>query len=250
MKGSANVSYQRFSDTGAEADSPLRAIGSSPKLYIVDVNTQKPAKTLSVSAYSGTPPSGSFGKFLLSFSIPTLASPPASANVEPSNLHMDLDDDRPRSGIVTGNTAYVAGQAQCTSKGDTQARSCPRLFALNLSTETVIKDATLAIKGQSLEYPAIAVDHDGNVCCRQLLLAHARSRHHRSSLQTKPRRSLESRNPPTRQHDDQRQRPPVRLGDYAGASVDPTSPKTVWVTNEYGRAPGNWGTLVAHLGMG
>jgi hypothetical protein len=255
MSGNTSPPYDRFSAEASQADFPLQDITPSNNLYVVHVvDPTKPVPDLYVATYKGVPPHGTFAANDLYFTIPTLTSPPDSADVEPTNLHLDLNDDRPRSGIVLGNTAYVAQHVACTPKGDTAVRSCLRILALDLANQKVIASATVASKGESLEYPAIAADSGGNVW----VVAEYFSPTVDPGILAvvyKPRLAHASRVvivqqghapiAPASSGDTM-----VRMGDYSGASQYAADPSTVWVTTQYGKSKGNWGTVVAHLGMG
>jgi hypothetical protein len=254
MSGQTDVAWDRFSASYSQSDFPLKDIGSNKNLYVVHFqDPNKPSTVVYMSVYRGTPNTGTFFKDL-TFSVPTIASPPDSADVEPGQLQLDLNDDRPRSGFVIGNTAYLALHDQCTPKGDTAARSCVRVLAFDLATQQLIGDRTLAHRGQSLEYPAIAPDRHGNVW---LVAEYFSPRLDPGVLAVVYTPRLAQASAPVLV---QRGHAPlalensgdtiVRMGDYSGASEDAADPGTVWVTSEYGKSSGNWGTVVAHLGMG
>jgi hypothetical protein len=177
-----------------------------------------------------------------------MSSPPDSTDVEPNNLQLDLNDDRPRSGVVVGSTAYVAQQVVCKPKGDDQVRSCARILALDVADSKVIAAKTLAIKGESIAYPGITADSSGNVWVI--------AQYFSPSLNPGALAAVYSHNLANRSKIVvvQRGNAPVtsgapfnRFGDYSGAARDASSSTQVWLATEYGKSSHNWGTVVAHL---
>ncbi len=250
MSGNTKAAHDEFNASYSQADFPLTNLDSSPNLYVLHYTSpSSPISTAYMSVYVGTPPSGTFvSKKYVTVPIPAMSSPPDSTDVEPHNLQLDLNDDRPRSGVVVGNTAYVAQQVVCKPKGDSQVRSCARILALDVANSKLIAAKTLAVKGESIAYPGITADSSGNVWVI--------AQYFSPSLNPGALAAVYSHNLARRSKVVvvQRGNAPVisgapfnRFGDYSGAARDATSSTQVWLATEYGKSSDNWGTVIAHL---
>ncbi|HEV8676394.1 MAG TPA: hypothetical protein VGX21_20345 [Methylomirabilota bacterium] len=165
--------------------------------------------------------------------------------------HLDTGDDRVLSAVWRGGALWLAGNEGCVPPGDFTTRSCLRLIEVSTDAPALRQDLTFGSAAEYAYYPAVQPDGAGNlhvVFTRSSATAFA-GVHATGRLATDPLNTLQAST--ELRAGGGAQTGSDRMGDYAGAALDPSAPFDVWVIGEYVAAgPIEWETLVARLGFG
>ncbi len=180
-------------------------------------------------------------------------SPPPAADQPGSAVKLDTNDDRVISAAWQNNSLWLAGNEACTPAGDAVARSCLRVIEVATNTSIVRQDITFGANGAYYFYPAIRPDGSGNL---HVVFTNSSASAFASvsvtgRLATDPLNTLQA-SAQIRAGGGAQTDSSGRMGDYAGAAVDPSDPSMVWVIGEYikSTASRNWGTFIAGLRFG
>jgi hypothetical protein len=174
-----------------------------------------------------------------------------------SNVLLDVDA-RTQTVIWQNKSLWLGGNGGCLPPGDVK-RSCLRLVEVSTDSMTLRQDIVYGTFGQYYFDPAVHPDGAGNLAvvfmassASDFLSVRATGR-----LSTDPLSRLQ---PATLLRAGESALTNVlgvegttsgdaKVGDYSGAAVDPVDPLTVWVSSEYAKSTGDWGTYVAALSL-
>jgi len=235
---------------------PVQSLSSTNGLYMA-MHTPS-SSSLALLTVGGVPGGTVVTETAASLPVnPWVATPPAVQQGSSGAL-LDTGDDRVLSAAWLNGSLWLAGNEGCTPAGDTAARSCLRLIEARTDTVSVKQDMTFGAGGSYYYYPAVRPDAFGNA----YVVFTASSASAYASVRTSGRQATDPLNTLQassllRAGEGEQTYQPGRMGDYAGAAVDPSAPQTVWVMGEYIRAPdssifgtdglADWGTYVAQL---
>ncbi|PYM32832.1 MAG: hypothetical protein DME17_19790 [Candidatus Rokuibacteriota bacterium] len=226
---------------------PAQSLGSTSDLFLA--MHSRDSSTLILFRISGIPGVTSVTETPVSLPIRAWASPPQALQAS-SSVVLDTNDDRVLSVSWQQNSLWVAGTEACTPPGDTAARSCLRLIEVRTDTSSVRQDMSFGVTGQYYSFPALRPDAARNLH----VVFTSSSANSFASVRVAGRLATDPLNT---------LRPSIeiraglgaqtslsgRMGDYAGAAVDPTAPLSVWVSGEYmgSTASAPWRTYIARL---
>ena len=243
-------------DPGRATIFPAQSLGSTNDLYMA-MHTPS-SSSLALLTVSGVPGVTVVLETAASLPVNPWVAPPPAVQQGTSGVLLDTGDDRVLSAAWQNGSLWLAGNEGCTPAGDTVARSCLRLIEARTDTVSVMQDMTFGAVGSYYYYPAVRPDTFGNA----YVVFTASSASAYASVRTSGRQVTDPVNALQassllRAGEGEQTHQPGRMGDYAGAAVDPSAPQTVWVIGEYIRAPdfsifgtggvADWGTYVAHL---
>ena len=187
--------------------------------------------------------------------IPIAAtSMPPSALQAGSTTKIQTNDDRFLSADWSQGTLWLAGDDACTPPGDTAARSCLRLLAVNANDTGAswAKELDFGAASAYAYFPAVATDPTGNLFvsftgsgATLAPSAQAISMRVGGSSFTAVQ-VAQGRGP----YDTTPCQGSNRWGDYSGAATDPSNPNDIWVASELAFSSTNsclWGTAIARL---
>ena len=226
---------------------PAQSLGSTSDLYLA--THSRGSRTLTLLTISGIPGSTPVTVTPVSLPIRAWTSPPQAPQAG-SSVALDTNDDRVLSVAWQKNSLWVAGNEACTPPGDTSVRSCLRLIEVRTDTARVRQDMSFGAKGEYYSFPALRPDAARNL---HVVFTSSSANSFASvrvagRLVTDPLNTLRP-SIGIRAGGGAQTSPLGRMGDYAGAAVDPTAPLSVWVSGEYigstGSAP--WRTYIARL---
>jgi hypothetical protein len=235
---------------------PVQSLGSTNDLYMA-MHTPS-SSSLALMTVSGVPGVTAVTETTASLPINPWVAPPPAVQQGTSGALLDTGDDRVLSAAWQNGSLWLAGNEGCTPAGDTEVRSCLRLIEARTDTVSVMQDMTFGAGGSYYYYPAVRPDTLGNA--HVVFTASSASAY--ASVRTSGRQATDPLNTLQassllRAGEGEQTYQPGRMGDYAGAAVDPSAPQTVWVIGEYIRAPdfsifgtgglADWGTYVAQL---
>ncbi len=231
---------------------PAQSLGSTSNLYMPTHNFTGTLTLLTIAGIPGVTPvtEASTPLAIRSWSAPPNAFQPGFS------IQLDTGDSRVLSAAWQSQSLWLAGGEACLPPGDSGFRACLRVIEVRTDTMTVRQDMTRdGGAGNYYFYPAVRPDASGNL---HVVFTHSStvafpSVRATGRLAGDPLNTLQAsillRAGGGAQTDIDPNLGVGRMGDYAGAAVDPSDPQTVWVIGEYIRATGgrNWGTWVAQL---
>ncbi len=235
---------------------PVQSLSSTNDLYMA-MHTPS-SNSLALMRISGVPGATVVTEAAASLPISPWVAPPPAVQQGTSSALLDTGDDRVLSAAWQNGSLWLAGNEACTPAGDTTARSCLRLIEARTDTVSVLQDMTFGAAGSYYFYPAVRQDISGNA----YVVFTASSATTYASVRATGRRATDPLNTLQassllRAGEGEQTYQPGRMGDYAGAAVDPSAPQTVWVMAEYIRFPdssifgtdgvADWGTYVTQL---
>jgi hypothetical protein len=249
-----DVSHVRFAPDPSSLMKPARAVSSTATAYMAAHSLTSvvvwsidgvPGVTQVTVSTSTIPMSNSWGD-------------PPQAVQQGSNVLLDVDR-RTQTVVWQANSLWLGGNGGCVPAGDTQQRSCLRLVEVRTDTMTVGQDIVHGASGEYYFDPAVHPDGTGSLfvvfmasSASDFLGVLATRRLSTDPLSTlQPAILLRAGEAAltnvvgvegTTSGD-------ARVGDYSGAAVDPVDPLTIWVSSEYAKSTGDWGTYVAALSL-
>ena len=183
--------------------------------------------------------------------ISSLTSPPNAQQPGTSTL-IETNDNRLLDAVWKDNVLWVSATSACVPSLDTRTRACLRFIQLSTATPiTKLQDFDFGKPGLYYYYPAIQMDGAGNL----ISVFSASSATMYAAVYASGQRAGAGnsfQDPVLIKAGENSYTPSSsRWGDYSGASIDPSSPGTVWVAGEYARSEGGaeWGTWVAPVQM-
>jgi hypothetical protein len=234
------------------APDPLRP---APHASVVQTNTNlvflafSAFQTLRVVTLTGIPGVGGVLETLRTHTIRDW-DPPEDAQQLGSAVLLDTGDRRIRSAVWRSNSLWVAGNEGCEPDGDLVTRSCLRVLEVRTDTNTLRQDLTYAgDAGDYFFHPAVVTDAGNNLFVAfsassntSFLSARVTGRLASEPLNTlQPSTLIQAGIGPQTIASG-------RVGEYAGAAIDPSDTTRVWVVGEYIKtAGGDWGTWIAEL---
>jgi len=254
--GSSVTAAEAAPDPARATIFPVQSLGSTNDLYMA-MHTPS-SSSLALMTVSGVPGVTVVTETTASLPVNPWVAPPPAVQQGTSGALLDTGDDRVLSAAWQNGSLWLAGNEGCTPAGDTAARSCLRLIEARTGTVSVMQDMTFGAGGSYYYYPAVRPDAFGNA----YVVFTASSASAYASVRTSGRQGTDPLNTLQassllRAGEGEQTYQPGRMGDYAGAAVDPSAPQTVWVIGEYIRAPdssifgtdglADWGTYVAQL---
>jgi List-Bact-rpt repeat protein len=235
---------------------PAQSLSSTNALYM-GMHTPS-SNVLTLLTVGGVPGVGVVTETPTSLPVNPWVAPPPAIQQGASGVPLDTGDDRVLSAAWQSGSLWLAGNEGCTPAGDTAVRSCLRLIEMRTDSASVRQDMTFGSAGNYYFYPAVRPDVLGNA----YVVFTSSSATTYASVRTTGRQASDPLNTLqasslVRGGEGEQTYSPGRMGDYAGAAVDPSAPQTVWVMGEYIRAPdssilgtggvADWGTYVAQL---
>jgi len=254
--GSSVTAAEAAPDPARATIFPVQSLGSTNDLYMA-MHTPS-SSSLALMTVSGVPGVTVVTETTASLPVNPWVAPPPAVQQGTSGALLDTGDDRVLSAAWQNGSLWLAGNEGCTPAGDTAARSCLRLIEARTGTVSVMQDMTFGAGGSYYYYPAVRPDAFGNA----YVVFTASSASAYASVRTSGRQATDPLNTLQassllRAGEGEQTYQPGRMGDFAGAAVDPSAPQTVWVIGEYIRAPdssifgtdglADWGTYVAQL---
>ncbi len=220
---------------------PVQSLGPTSVQYFVS-STSASATTVTLWSVSGVPPTATSAMTNLTVASYT-TSPVAHA---PGGGQIDSADTRVETAVWQSGHLWMAFDSQCTPSGDSTARACVRVDEIATATATVLQDFDYGISGLDIYYPALALDHVGDVT---LVFGYSSSTVYPSGGVTgqaasDPAGTLESYRTIVAGSGSMTCAGPCRYGDYFGAGVDPSG-STVWVSAEYWTPLHAWDSWLA-----
>ena len=238
---------RRAPDPSAFTVEPAQALGSTSDLYLATHSGE--SDTLTLLTISGIPGVAPVTVSSVSLPIRAWTSPPAAPQAG-STVVLDTNDDRVLSVAWQKNSLWVAGNEACAPPGDTEVRSCLRLIEVRTDTSSVRQDMSFGATGEYYSFPALRPDAAGNL---HVVFTSSSANSFASvrvagRLATDPLNTLRP-SVGVRTGSGAETSASGRMGDYAGAAVDPTVPVSVWVSGEYmgSTASAPWRTYIARL---
>jgi len=254
--GSSVTAAEAAPDPARATIFPVQSLGSTNDLYMA-MHTPS-SSSLALMTVSGVPGVTVVTETTASLPVNPWVAPPPAVQQGTSGALLDTGDDRVLSAAWQNGSLWLAGNEGCTPAGDTAARSCLRLIEARTDTVRVMQDMTFGAGGTYYFYPAVRPDTFRNA----YVVFTASSASAYASVRTSGRQATDPLNTLQassllRAGEGEQTYQPGRMGDFAGAAVDPSAPQTVWVIGEYIRAPdssifgtdglADWGTYVAQL---
>ena len=244
----ASLSVSRFAPQPATLMKPARAVTNGSTAYMAAHSNS----TVTVWSINGVP--GVSPVTVSTRELPMTNSwltSPAAAQAG-STVLLDTDS-RTQTVVWQNQSLWLGGNGACTPPGDTTTRSCLRLVEVRTDTMSVRQDIVFGAAGRYYFDPAVSPDGNGNLVVvfmesssTEFLNVRATGR-----LATDPLNTL---GPPLLLRAGEGAETSVdpdegvaRAGDFSGAAADSVDPTKVWVSAQYIKAGGEWGTYIASL---
>jgi hypothetical protein len=175
---------------------------------------------------------------------------PPDAFQKGSNVPLMIDQ-RTQTVVWQNNSLWLGGNGNCIQPA-LASLSCVRLVEVRTDSMTVRQEISWGAVGRHYFHPAVRPDASGNLIVvfmesssNDFVSIRATGRLYTDPLNTLQPSILLRPGEATILLDSSSLE--TRIGDYSGAAVDPINPLNVWVSSEYIRANGDWGTNVAEL---
>jgi hypothetical protein len=229
---------------------PCHTFGAPQMEYLVnsyfsDSATQKQLTLWSLANPVGTPS-------LTGRTVTTAPfGQPPKADQKGGGEPLNAGDVRVLNAVFRGGSVWCA-LTTLHNWGEADNRAAAHWFQLNATSGAVIQQGIFGTKGLHYFYPALMPDTNGNmtlVFCRSGTaefpgIYYSGRKASDPVGQLQPSALLKAGLGNSQRIDPQDPFKRNRWGDYAGAAVDPTDQRQVWVYAMYGEVNNHWGTWV------
>jgi hypothetical protein len=183
---------------------------------------------------------------LPSIPVRPYADPP-DARQPGTTVKLNSGDGRIQHAAWRSDILTLSATDKCTPAGDTKARACARIIAVDTKTSTVVKDVDISKKRHYYVYPAIGLnaqnqiivtfgDCSGTTFPRLMASAASLTGSFAAPVVVKSGTQPNATG---------------RYGDYFALAIDPAEPANAWVAGDVGGPlpPGafNWNTAVVQV---
>jgi hypothetical protein len=230
---------------------PAVAETSTPTSWLVYSNSSyTDSPVVGVVAIDGTPATNDVTWTETDPSTSPTAFPPRARQAW--GRPIDTGDDRLLSAAYRSGEIWASGNDGCIPNGDTRARACLRFVQGQTgSPPSLLQDFDVAINGNSLDYPAVAIEGGGKV---DFVFSRFASSRYPSVWTGQISGSSATIAPMRRGQGPYSGWDPNfaanRWGDYSGAAVDPSDSSVVWLAGEFAATSvslHDWGTEIGRL---
>jgi len=252
VAGVVNLDFSSFGPvSNLESVHPVQSLSPTTTMYMVTTGgADLKGVGFHMFSASGTPP-GTVTIQTIPISIspitPSVTAPQLGTvfTLDTGQVAAGAGDARIESAAWFQGKLWLTFGDGCIPAGDNETRACFRLTQINTSRSpiAVTQDFDVGEKGLYYFYPALRIDNTGNLavvfgyssatnstCCYPSIGVTGQAYYDPANSVMKPRTLKLGNASDTK---DSQFLENVRYGDYFGASVDPSSPTTIWVTGEY-----------------
>ncbi len=220
---------------------PVQSLGSTTTQYFASSTSASPI-SITLWAVTGVPPTSTVA--MANVSVGAYAIAPSGQ--EPGGGQIDSADTRVQTAVWQSGNLWMAFDSQCSPNNYSGPRACIRVVEIDTTSATALQDFDYGFVGLDLYYPAIALDHAGDMT---MVFGYSSSTVDPSGgvtgqASTDTPGTLQAYRTVIAGTSSQNCGGPCRYGDYFGAGADPTSP-VIWVAAQYLTPTHLWNSWIA-----